>query len=133
MIELNSNNYTSIHVSEGILANVEEAGYTYLHCTYYTSPKYTSDWWINIFSSCFLIDKRTKNSLKLIDAINIPIAPARHFLKNKGDCLNFTLVFPLVPNDWPVFNFMELTDTNDGLNIRNIPRNTSGVYKVIIS
>jgi len=84
-------------------------------------------------ASCHLVSAVSTEKLALIKAINIPMAPARHYLKRKGDCLNFTLIFPRVPDDWTVFHFREPSVSGDGLSISHIARNTSGVYRLRIA
>lgn len=122
-----------IEVSEALLTSFEEEGYTYLHCVYYTSPKYHFGWWVNMNADCYLESAVSSDKLSLIKAINIPMSPARHYLKRKGDCLRFTLIFPRVPNDWTSFHFRELSKAGDGLSISHISRNNSGVYRLRIA
>lgn len=134
MIEFDTTQYESISVLDDVRTSSEERGYTYLHCTFYTSPKYTWGWWVNIFLTSYLVDKLSTDRLELIDAINIPISPDKHYLKHKGDCLNFTLVFPHIPKNWIMFDFIEIVKYGaEGMRINNIARNNSGVYKVVIS
>ena len=144
LIQFDTEKYVSIEVSNDLLLSVEEEGFTYLHCTYHTSPKYSAGWWVNINEASYLIDTTTSEELKLLQALNIPIAPERHYLRKFGDSLQFTLVFPAVPKHWKAFNFIEKIRptininngsilASNGLAIRNIIRNNSGVYKVVIS
>ena len=56
----------------------EEKRYTYLNCIYRTNPMYVSDWWVNMHKTAFLKNKENGDTIYLIDAINIPFAPARH-------------------------------------------------------
>ena len=133
MIEFDTEKHTSIVVSDDLLTSAEEEGFTYLHCTYFTSPKYNAGWWVNIYLTSYLVDCASGERLNLMDALEIPIAPARHYLKKKGDCLRFTLIFPMVPKTWKSFDFLESCGSTDGLSIKNISRNNSGVYKVMIS
>jgi hypothetical protein len=89
----------------------------------------------------------------MLNAMNIPLSPNKHFFKKFGDSLQFTLIFPAVPKSWDTFDFIEYTkDTRSvegnidlaagiisrniveskGLYINNITRNSTGVYKVNI-
>jgi len=129
-----------IEIEEGLLEGFEEEGYTYLHCTCYTSPKYSSGWWICINESTYLINSGSNEKLKLLNAINIPLSPEKHYFKKLGDSLRFTLVFPALPKDWKNFNLIEIVtpiralyEGSDGFSIINIRRNNTGVYKVKIS
>ena len=74
-----------IVVADDRLTSYEEEGYTYLHCTFYTSPKYTSGWWVNIFKTSYIVNSLENERLELLQAINIPFAPERHYLKKLGD------------------------------------------------
>ena len=109
----------------------EEKRYSYLNCTYITSPKYVSDWWVNIYKTAFLINLANGEKLQLINAINIPFAPARHYLQNKGDRLNFTLIFPYIPKNWQTFDFIEDISENSLCSL-GISRNNSCIYQIYI-
>lgn len=151
MIEYDTLTYTKIEVSNDLLTSFEEEGYTYLHCTYITSPRYHSGWWVNINEDSYLTNG--KEEIKMLNAMNIPLSPKKHYLKKFGDSLQFVLIFPAVPKSWNTFNFIERTQPtlsrekkldaelglvietiqkSDGLYINNIERNNTGVYKVII-
>jgi hypothetical protein len=127
MIEYDTLKYTSIEVSNDLLASFEEEGYTYLHCTYITSTRYSSGWWVNICQDSFLTNG--KEEIKMLKAMNIPLSPKKHYLKKFGDSLQFVLIFPAVPKSWDTFNFLERTqptitkdrtfDANLGYNCRN--------------
>ncbi len=118
-------------MSNDLLESFEENGFTYLHCTYITSPKFIGGWWVNIHETSYLVNG-TNEKLAMLNALNIPLAPKRHCLKKFGDSLKFTLVFPAVPKDWETFDFIEFCDGINGLSIKNITRNNTGVYKVRI-
>lgn len=132
MIQFDTEKYVSIEVDNDLLELTEEEGYTYLHCTYYTSPKYDAGWWVNIYKTSYLTSSASTDRLQLLQAIGIPYAPDRLHLKRKGDFAKFTLIFPAVPKDWKIFNFIEACGGVDGLSISNISRNNTGVYKVRI-
>jgi len=121
-----------IQVSDDVLTEMEEQGFTYLHCTYFTTPIYHGGWWVNIYKSTYLVgDDGTE--LPMIHALNIPISPERHYLKKFGDSLTFTLVFPALPKTWKVFHCIEKCSGCDGLSAHNITKNNSGAYRVIMS
>jgi len=151
MIEFDTRTYTKIEVSSDILTSFEEEGFTYLHCTYFTSPHYTSGWWVNINEDSYLTNG--KEEIKMLNAINIPLAPKKHFFKRFGDSLQFVLIFSAIPKSWNTFSFIERSQTtirqeiefdpslgkaivtlqkSKGLYINNIKRNDTGAYKVII-
>lgn len=107
----------------------DELGHTMLYCQYSPNPKYTQDWWVNINSNSFLINKVTNESLKLLNAINIPLHPEKHYFSRLTERLNFVLVFPMVPKDWQYFDFVEISFMNS-LRVHNIKRNNTGIYRV---
>ena len=133
MIEYDTLKYSKIEVSNDLLSSFEEEGFTYLHCTYITSPKYVSGWWVNMHQTSYLTTGKGDEKLTMLNAMNIPLAPKKHYFKKFGDSLKFTLIFPAVPKQWKVFDFVEDCAGSDGLNIKNITRNSTGVYKVFIS
>ena len=133
MIQFDTEKYVSIEISEDLLESYEEEGFTYLHCTSYASPKWNTGWWINMNKTSYLTKSGTADKLTLLNAIGVPYAPEKMYLKRLGDFVKFTLIFPAIPKDWKVFNFIEFGGSvGDGLSISNITRNNSGVYKVRI-
>jgi hypothetical protein len=131
MFEYDTRTYTKIEISNDLLQDFEEEGFTYLHCTYYTSPKYESGWWVNIYPTSFLMGGNNQK-LEMLHAINIPIAPEKHYLKKFGDYLKFTFIFPKIPTSWKLFDFIEECTSGNGLAVYNIPRNNVGAYNVVV-
>lgn len=111
------------------LTFAEEQAYTFIHCRYTTSPVYDSGWWVNIGSMSFIQNKISGEKLNMVMAINIPYAPQKHYLKNLGDTLSFILVFPQIPKDWLVFNFIEDSSKNS-FKSYGITRNDIGIYRI---
>ena len=132
MIQFDTKTNTAIEVCNDLILDAEEDGFTYLNCTYITSPKYDSDWWVNIQPNSYLTSGDIIDSLIMTHAINIPLAPQKHYLSNFGDFLKLTLIFPSVPKNWDSFNFYEADKSSSSLCIRNIKRNNTGVYHVKI-
>ena len=114
-----------------LLNNVEEEGFTRLHCKYTTTSKYLSDWKVHIHKTSYLINNTSAEKLRLLHAINIPLAPESHNLKKLGGSLNFILIFPAIPKSWIKFDFIENAACScDGFNIRDLERNSSGIYRI---
>ncbi len=118
-------------VTSELLEQVEESSFTVLHCKYTTSPRFTGGWWVNIWNTSHLTCGG--ESLPLLHAINIPLAPQRHYLKNFGDSLRFALFFPKLPAHWSRFDFIERCGSHKGLVARGIKRNGSGIYRVTVA
>jgi hypothetical protein len=66
-------------------------------------------------------------------AIDIPVSPLRHDFSNVGEKKTFTLIFPALPADWPTFTLLEIAGKSTGFKVKNIRRNDTGVYHLIIS
>ena len=113
-------------------SSTEDSPLTYLHCRYNPSTKYGAGWWVNIHKSCFIRDVVSGEKLKLVTAINIPFSPAKHYLRDLNDSLNFVIVFPGIPKHWLAFDFIEGACEND-LSSHGIVRNDSGIYKIIVA
>lgn len=122
-----------IIIEDELLEGVEESPFTMLYCNYTTSPKFISGWWVNIWKTSYLVNRGLSETLELLNAINIPYAPGRHYFKKFGDTLKFVLIFPQVPKHWYVFDFIEKCKGEDGLTINGIKKNSSGIYRVTIS
>jgi len=69
----------------------------------------------------------------MLNAINVPYHPSKHFLRTKNDLLKFTLIFPKLPIEWKTFDFVEECGNYQRLKIHSIPRNNTGVYNIDIS
>ena len=110
----------------------EEAGYTLIHCTYVAKAIYVNGGWINIWPSTWLEPDASGDRLLLLHALEIPLAPARHYFKAAGQVKRFTLVFPQLPESWDYFTLKEQTDTGLGFVVSNIRRNSWGVYHVTL-
>ncbi|HLP37056.1 hypothetical protein [Lacibacter sp.] len=112
--------------------SIEEQGVTLLHCSYIAPPIYLMGGWVCIWPTTYLVNQNNSEQVQLIHAINIPMSPERKFFSRSGERFSFTLIFPKLPDDWPVFNLHEYTADNMGFRIRNIQRNNSGVYRLTI-
>jgi hypothetical protein len=110
-----------------------EESCTIVHCIFIAKTKYVNGGWVNIYPTTLI--EKSGNSfdyLYLQHAMNIPIAPERHYFKKAGDILRFTLYFPAIPKDWKTFSLVEVADGGIGLSTTTIERNDTGVYEVII-
>ena len=110
----------------------EQKKYTLLYCSYTTSPKYCAGWWVNIYCSSFVVNRLTGEKIKMVQAINIPYAPQKHYLRFFGNYLDFILVFPEIPKNWIKFDFIENYGKNVGFTSKKIIRNNTGIYNVVL-
>ena len=114
-----------------LLESFPEEGATLVHCHYVSPRKYINGGWVNINRTTYL---RANNGqeVSLLHALNIPVAPGRHFFNKSGEYKKFTLCFPQLPKDWTVFEMVEESRTGEGFKVTGIKRNESGVYDVNI-
>lgn len=99
MIIIQNDVFTRIEISEDLAVEYEETKYTYLHCTYRPDRKYKSGWFVNASLDSYLINPKFPERLRIIDAIGVPVSPAKNFFSCVNEYLNFTLIFPSVPKD----------------------------------
>lgn len=111
-----------------LLSSVLEESQVILHCSY-TGSVY--DDYIRIWRSTFLCPKECDKRSQLITAYNISIYPQWTMVKD-GQTIIFTLVFSALPKACKEFDMIEDIPELGGFMIRNIKRNKTDVYKVIV-
>ena len=72
----------------------------------YRNP-YDYSGWIQISGNSFIRVAGSQVKLGLVKAVNIPIAPTKHFFKRKGDYLAYTLYFPVLPKGTKKIDIIE--------------------------
>jgi len=125
-------NLVEINISplDQIYDSLHEEGQTIVHCRYVSKTKYINGGWVNIHPTTFLV--REDETLPLLHAENIPMAPGMHMFKRPGEIKHFTLIFPAIPKEWKAFSFIEECSSSAGFVVRNITRNDSGVYNIFL-
>ncbi len=113
-----------------IRTNQIEESQTIIHCIYESPYKFQNGGWVNINTSTFLINNTSKLKLKLIQAVNIPVAPARHSFNKPGERIRFTLIFEGLPKSWIRFDLCESSFLEDGFHVKDIKKNRTGVYEI---
>ena len=74
----------------------------------YISPKmYVNGGWIQIDSGCYIRPIGSNTRYKMIQAINIPIAPTKYYFKSKGQVHHFSLIFPALPKNVKQIDIIE--------------------------
>ena len=101
-----------------------------MHCRYVSKTKYINGGWVNIHPTTFLVCN--EETLPLLHAENIPMAPSMHMFKRPGEIKHFTLIFPAIPKEWKAFSFIEECSSGGGFVVRNMTRNNSGVYNIFL-
>ena len=115
------------------LSYAEEAGYTLIHCSYVSKQMYVNGGWINIWPTTWLFNEDETESIILLHALEVPLAPERYYFQKPGQLKRFTLVFPQLPKSWQLFSLKEQTATGDGFMVNRIERNNTGVYHIKLS
>ena len=118
-------------ISEEILQQLHsdmiEEKQVILHCCYKSQDFLEEK--IRIWSSTYLVDRRSEHISKLIHFENISLFPKWTDVP-RGQEYWFTLVFAGLPKDCQVFDFIELIPQNGGFFEEGIVRNGSDVYKI---
>lgn len=84
--------------------------------------KYDFGWWVRLLPDIFIRPIGTNERLGLVFALNIPIAPAKHYFKNINDTLRFTLFFPALPNGTTHIDIVEdIKGDSSDFNFYNVP------------
>jgi len=86
--------------------------FTRIDFAYLSGTKYINGGWVQIHDSCFIKPVNSDLKLSLIKAVNIPLAPKKHFFKTTKDCLYYTLYFPPLPINTKEIDIIEM-ETND--------------------
>ncbi len=111
-----------------LLINIVEESQVILHCSY-TGSVYADR--IRIWKSTFLYARDSKHRSKLLHFENIALYP--NWLSVKaGETVNFTLIFSGLPKHCKSFDMIERIPEPGGFEIKNIQRNQTDVYKIVI-
>ena len=105
-----------------------EDSQTTVFCNYISKTKYKNGGWVNIYPTTYLVNDN--ETLPLLHAVNIPIAPDKHHFQKAGQYKRFALIFPALPKSWKSFDFVESCTSNEGFLVENISRNDSGIYEI---
>jgi hypothetical protein len=98
--------YTPEH-EIGIESITIDEHYTRIDFTYISPKKYNSGSWANINPGTYIRPSGSSKKLYLVKAINIPLAPNKHFFQRCGQVLQFTLLFPALPKSVTEIDIVE--------------------------
>lgn len=76
-----------------------EDEFTRIDFVYIAPKKYINGGWIQMDSGCFIRPIGSETRYKMVQAINIPITPAKYHFKSKGQVHHFSLLFPALPKN----------------------------------
>lgn len=96
-----------------ILRIIKDVNFTRIDFIEYPNKKCTDFGWSNVKDEMFIRDTKKEEKLKLIKAVNIPLAPKKHFFKNGDECHVFSLYFPPLPSRVYAIDIIESEDSKD--------------------
>lgn len=74
----------------------------------YIAPKeYLNGGWIQMDTNTFIRPIGSDTRYKMIQSINIPIAPSKYYFKSKGQVHHFSLLFPPMPKSVKQIDIIE--------------------------
>jgi len=95
--------------------------------------KYNRNWWVNIHKEIYIRPISTNIKLSLLEVINLPLAPKKHYFKSSNELIAFTLVFPALPKDVRMFDIIESnlpdTKTSSWLNFYGVSLESQYAYQ----
>ena len=106
--------------------------FTRIDFAYNTDSKYINGGWVQMHYSCFIRPVNSDLKLSLIKAVNIPLAPKKHFFKTTKDCLYYTLYFPTLPINTNAIDIIEM-ETNDSNYFNFYEVTTERIEKEVIN
>jgi hypothetical protein len=111
-----------------LLSDIEEQGQIVVHCAIEDD---LFGVYGRVWPTTYLIDSNSDQKSKLLQVYGISMAPVWTPVPF-GGTLNFTLIFSSLPKSCKVFDLVEVIPEPGGLFIKNIVRNNSDVYHVVI-
>lgn len=96
-----------------ILRIQNDDNFTRIDFIYYPKSYYVNGGWVQIDRDTFIRPVGSNQRLKLIKAINIPLAPTKHFFKNSKEFLCYTLYFPSLPKETSSIDIIENEGTHE--------------------
>jgi hypothetical protein len=95
----------STHID--LLSISEEEGFTRIDFIYTAPKRYTNGGWVQMHPDCFIRPCGSSTQLKLVKAVNIPIAPTKYIFKKINEVLCYTLYFPALPSGTTAIDIIE--------------------------
>jgi hypothetical protein len=86
------------HKLQHRLASIELTDeHTRIDFIYRASCYYINGGWIQMDGNAYITPVGSGIKYRLLQAVNIPIAPLKHYFKRKGEFHTYTLIFPALP------------------------------------
>ena len=90
-----------------VLRIVQEEELTRIDFIVRASPIRINGGWVSMEPETFIRPVNSGLKLTMVQAVNIPVAPAKHWFKNESQCLCYTLYFPALPDDVVAIDILE--------------------------
>ncbi len=119
----------SEEIKQSLLANTDLEGQVTIHVEYEVKQPGEA---LRIWPTTYLVTQEGGDKCKLITFEKISLAPFWTILWKKGT-FRFTLVFSPLPKSCKLFHLWEDIDQPGGFLIRNIKRNQTDVYEVLLA
>ncbi len=98
--------------------------YTKIDFIYKSPTYYFNGGWIQILGESFIRPVGSHTQFRLIQAINIPITPNKHYFKRCGEYLRYTLLFPALPKNTRKIDIIEKEAPGTYFNFYNVDFST---------
>ncbi len=85
----------------------QEEEYTRIDFVYKAKSYYHRGGWVNIRPDTFIRIPGSGDNFKLINAVNIPLAPQKHYFNSTKEWLAYTLYFPALPKGTSTIDIIE--------------------------
>lgn len=111
----------------------EEDDLTRIDFIYYATPYYKNGGWVQLEGGTFIRPIETKQRLTLVKAVNMPIAPTKHWFKSTKEFLCYTLYFPPLPKGTTAIDIIECdVKGGDWFNFYGISMERVRTEKIIV-
>ena len=92
--------------------------YTIVECRH--SSRYGAGGWAAAMPDTFIRITGTNKRLKLIKAVGIPTYPDRHYYREKGEYLQYKLLFPPISPNTPLLDIIEIENSDKAFNFLKV-------------
>lgn len=103
--------------------------YTRIDFIYRSSDYYINGGWIQIEPLTYISPVGSGKKFHLLKAINIPLAPRKHYFKKSGELHTYSLIFPALPKSTRQIDIIEKLAPGTYFNFFNV--NFSSWMKVV--
>lgn len=117
-------------VLESLQTKIQEERQVIVHCC--LPATYQLGNMIRVWQSTFLIDEALNHRSPLIHHENISLFPEWTLVPPTKDFW-FTLIFAGLPKDCKIFDLKEVIPEEGGFFVKNIKRNATDIYRVMIN